>query len=599
MAPRSPAMTQRLVQVAAAANAAPYGTKQAVYDAACAELGVSMATLMRALGEVSVRAPRQRRSDAGQVALPLEEAQIISALLMSSMRKSNTKRLLSITQAMSVLRANGEVKAEWVDAATGEVRLLSDSAIARALRGYGLHPDQLLQPAPAVDLRSLHPNHVWQIDASLCVLYYLRPTCEAETGLQVMEADRFYKNKPRNLASVAADRVWSYEVTDHYGGNIFLDYVMGAESGQNICDSFIEAITPREGEPFSGVPLMVQMDQGSVSALFLNLLRRLDVKPLPHAPRNARATGQVENARNIIERQFESALRLRPVRDLADLRAHARRWARHFNATAVHSRHGRTRTDMWLTITEQQLRVAPDRDLCRTLMTHAPVERRVQQNLCVEFNGQFYRVADVPRVMVGEKLLVTYSPYQPNAAVVVDTAADGTELLHVVPLVPRNEAGFAADANVIGEDYTRPALTLADENRAKVAAIELGNGSQQQHEQQRKAITRGQALPFGGRIDPYKPLDTTLPTAMPKRGTPLVPTTVVAAPAAAETVLQGFALAKALAAQGVQMSPERNAQLTAWYPDGVPESDVADVARRLQVRAGLQVVNGGRTGGEA
>lgn len=65
MAPRSPAMTQRLVQVAAAANAAPHGTKQAVYDAACAELGVSMATLMRGLGEVAVRAPRQRRSDAG------------------------------------------------------------------------------------------------------------------------------------------------------------------------------------------------------------------------------------------------------------------------------------------------------------------------------------------------------------------------------------------------------------------------------------------------------------------------------------------------------------------------------------------------------
>ena len=44
---RSAALTQRLVQIAAAAAAAGRGKKGEVYAAACAELGISHATLMR------------------------------------------------------------------------------------------------------------------------------------------------------------------------------------------------------------------------------------------------------------------------------------------------------------------------------------------------------------------------------------------------------------------------------------------------------------------------------------------------------------------------------------------------------------------------
>ena len=40
-----------------------------------------------------------------------------------------------------------QLGAERVDPATGECIPLSDSAVARALRHYGLHPDQLLRAA--------------------------------------------------------------------------------------------------------------------------------------------------------------------------------------------------------------------------------------------------------------------------------------------------------------------------------------------------------------------------------------------------------------------------------------------------------------------
>ncbi|MFM9881221.1 MAG: integrase [Burkholderiaceae bacterium] len=593
--PLSPAAVQRLAQVAQAAAAAPSGGKQAVYSAACAELGISPATLHRHLQKVTVKPERKQRSDAGDVALSRDDAIAISAVLMSSHRKTG-KRLMSIGQAVEVMRANGAVLASRTDAETGELLPLSDSAIARALRHYSLHPDQLNQPAPAVHLRSLHPNHVWQVDASLCVLYYLhdRRSTDAASGLQVMAREQFYKNKPANLKRIEADRVWSYEVTDHYSGAIFVNYVMGAESGANLAESFIAAIQKREADPFHGVPHILMMDMGSAntSGLFCNLARRLQVQLIAHAPGNARATGQVEKARDQIERSFESGLRLRPVADLAELNAQAQRWACWYNANRIHSRHGRARYDQWLTITQEQLRIAPSAELCRELLSHTPELRKVSDFLTVSFRGQTYSVKGVPGVMVGEKLQVTYSPYQPSAALIVDTDADGNEALHIAPLVARDEGGFALDGNVIGEDYARHKDTLADTHRKEVERFAMDAATDEQAAANRKA----KALPFGGRIDPFKVIEKAPERSyLPRRGTALQP--AFAPQFVAQRVLSGFALAQALHQAGAAMSRERNAQVAAWYPAGVPEPEVPALVQRLQardsVRQGLRVVAGG------
>jgi len=390
------ALIHALYDVQHRAQLAGHGGKGAVYDEACRQLGMARATLMRKLKDITVKPDRKQRSDAGAVTLPRDEAVLISALLMDSLRKNN-KRLMSITQAVEMLRANGEIRAEYVDLATGEVRPLSDSAVGRALRAYGLHPDQLLRPSAHTELRSLHPNHVWQIDASLCVLYYLDASSERETGLQVMDADKFYKNKPRNLARIEADRVWSYEVTDHYSGALRAHYVMGAESAANLAESFITFTQQVGDSPFYGVPFILMMDMGSANTAgaFKNLARRLQVRLEAHMPGNARATGQVENARNILERSFESGLRLAPVGNLDELNAAAARWARWYNATKLHSRTRRTRFDAWMDITPQQLRTV-DGDLARELLTHEPETRKVSGTLTVSFKGQEYDVRALP-----------------------------------------------------------------------------------------------------------------------------------------------------------------------------------------------------------
>lgn len=585
----NPVIVGRLAQVLQAAQAAPRGGKQAIYTAACAELGMSTATLHRHLGKITVKPERKKRSDAGDVSLTRDEAVAISAALMTSHRKSN-KRLMSIGQAVEVMRANGEVRAERADPATGELVPLSDSAIARALRHYNLHPDQLNRPTPAVELKSLHPNHVWQVDASLCVLYYLNARTEAESGLQVMERDKFYKNKPANLKRIEADRVWSYEITDHASSAIYLQYVMGAESGTNLADCFISAIQKREDDPFHGVPFLLMMDMGSAntSGLFTNLARRLQVKTIAHAPGNARATGQVEKTRDLIERSFESGLRLRPVRDLAELNAQAQRWARWFNATKVHSRHGKTRYDAWMAITADQLRVAPPVEICQALLTESPETRKVTDFLTVSYKGREFNVRDVPNVMVGEKLHITLNPWVLDAAMVVDTDAEGNEVLHSIPLVVRDEAGFRSDANVIGEDWKRPADTQLEANRKEVDRFAYDAATDSEVDAKRKA----KAVPFGGRIDPGKVIDQAPErTFLPRRGTDLQ--TTVSTQKAPARVLNTFEAAAELVRMGVTMTRETSAQVRAWYPDGIPEDELQDLQARLTVRSGLRVVAGG------
>lgn len=587
----SAVITQRLVDLARALEREGKGRRTALCKAAAQELGLSISTLYTKLKEVTV-APeqRKRRSDAGRSDLTREEALTISAALMESARR-NEKRLYSLGDAVEALRASGMIRAEAVNKGTGELRPMSLSAIGRALHSYKLHPEQLLAPAPVTELASLHPNHVWQIDASLCVLYYLKPGPETRAnGLQVMEAAKFYKNKPKNLASIASDRVWSYEITDHTSGWIYVEYVMGAESGENLCNVFINAMQERGGaDVMHGKPHNVMLDPGSANtgAMFMNLCDALRINPLIHKPGAANVTGQVENARNIIERKFEAGLRFQPVADLAELNAWAKKWREYFNAKAVHSRLGKPRTSVWLSILQEQLIKVPSVEVCRLLAVAQPETRKVTPKLRVSFQGHEYDVSHVPNVMVGERLMITRNPWASDAAQVVATDANGHRVFYVIPEVKRNEFGFDINAPVIGESFVRMADTPAQTGRKEAAKLAMGAETQEEVDAARKA----KKIPFSGQLQPYKHIDEAeLPTFMPRRGTQhdLVIPTIELAP------LTHVAAAKVLRSKVRNWSAESLAWLKTNYPDGVPEADLETIAATLNkpARPGLRVVGG-------
>lgn len=586
----SAVLTERLVAIAQAVRQAGHGGKRPIYEAACRELGLSYATLQRKLAEVTVKPTRKQRTDAGSSALSREEALTLSTALIESARR-NEKRLYSLEDAVEALRSSGMIRAEAVDPVSGEIRPLSISAIARALRAYRLHPDQLLAPAPAVQLVSRHPNHVWQIDASLCVLYYLQASAKARSGLQVMDHAEFYKNKPRNLARIAAERVWSYEITDHASGWIYVQYVLGAESGENLCSVLIDALQERGGaDMLHGVPRILMMDPGSAntSAMARNLCKALGIQMLVHAPGAARVTGQVENARNLIERKFEAGLKFQPVADLAELNALAAKWRAHFNATAVHSRHRQTRTALWMTIRTDQLIKAPSVEVCRELAVAEPESRKVSTKLRVSFQGREYDVSSVPGVMVGEKLLVTRNPWRAEAAQVVLADAEGREFIQVIPAVVVNDYGFDVTGPVIGETFRRHADTPAQEARKAAAELAMAASGAEAVAAARKA----KAIPFGGQLQPYKHIDDTeLPSYLPRRGTEhgLVAPTVETPP------LTHIEAAKRLrAALGEAWTAESLAWLKTEHPEGVPEDQLDSIVLQLKTpaRPALRVVGG-------
>lgn len=587
----SAALTERLVSVARLAREAGHGKRGAVYEAACAELGLSRATLLRKLKEVTVTDKRKKRSDAGRSTLTREEAAIISATLREATRK-NGKRLYSVADAAEALRANNMITAGRVDEETGEFLPMSADAISNALRNYGLHPDQLDAPAPVTELASCHPNHVWQIDASLCTLYYLS---NGRKGLQVMDSAKFYKNKPANLARIASDRVWSYEITDHASGWIYVEYVMGAESGENLCSVLINAMQERGGaDVFHGVPKLMYLDPGSANtaAMTKNLCKSLSIELIAHKAHNARATGQVEKARDIIERKFEPGLNFCSINSLEELNALAAKWRSHFNATAVHSRHGKTRTDIWLKATAEQLVKAPSVEVCRELAVSAPELRKVTPKLRVSFRGKEYDVSAVPDVMVGEKLMVTRNPWRTDAAQIVLEGEDGHERFFLVDEVVKNELGFAENAAVIGERYRAQPEMPAQKAAEEIEQLVTGTTNAADAAAARKA----KSLPFDGQFDPYKHIDeTVLPAYLPKRGQE----STVRAPRIEERPLNHVEAATALRtrfiASDLTWTAEHYRQMVAMYPEGVPAEELDSVMQAMIAPVSsniISIVNG-------
>ena len=584
--------TEELVKLAQELRAAPHGEKSAIIARKAASLQTTPKTLHNWIKSI-IETSRKPRNDKGSSDLSIEEARLIAALMRESARQTG-KQLNSIGAAAEILRSNGKIKAERIDKATGELIPLSEAAISRALMSYGLHPKQLSRPAPAQTLRTPHPNFLWQIDASLCVLYYL----PRNTGLSVMDQAVFYKNKPDNATRIENDRVWRYVVTDHTSGTLYVEYVYGGETGENLVNCFTNAMQYRGRlDPFHGVPHMVMLDPGSANtgSLFKSLCQSLGVRVQINAPGNPRAKGQVENANNLVERGFEHGLKLASVATLDELNELAWRWMRNFNAQIIHRRHGMTRYAAWAKITADQLVKAPNILTCRALAHERPETRVVSNLMQISWKGDQYDVGHIPNISNGDKIEVARNPWRDNSLRVIGCDADGQQMFYEADMIKRDAYGFAIDAPVIGETFKSHTDTPTVQAQKVLEKLAMNANTQAEAEGKRKAKT----IPFGGTIDPYKPLtDTELPNWMEKRGTE----SPVQAPDIRLRPLSPVEAAKQLRGRlGDKWKPEYFARLKAECPtDQVTqekldelERSLLDDANRALTRPALRVVGGG------
>lgn len=569
--------------------AAPHGSKASVVEAQAKLLGCDVKTLYRQLGEAGLSGSRKRRSDAGSLSLSRAECMSVMAL-KSTAQRANGKDILAVGNAAGLARANGLAALGRLDKESGELVPVSDSTISRALRHYGLDLKTLRRPTPHRGAKSLHPNHVWQIDASVCVLYYLD-----SGGLGVMEADEFYKNKPENFQKKAKAMVIRYVCTDHYTGTVHFRYYLGAESGEMLCEFFIDCIQAKahEKEPFHGVPMIVVVDPGSANkgAMFANLLRLLGVKLIVHRPKNPRAKGSVEKHNDLIECGFESTLIGLTVTSLEQLNAEASVWRRYFNGVRKHSRHGHTRYGLWQTIRQEQLRVAPAPDICRALMSGKTVMREVRGDLTVSFDGDLYSVRDVPHLNIGQKVMVAKSPYRADAILLIEVDEHNRDVHWVCPVVAVDVAGFREDAPTWGEDFKGFADTPAVQDMKAIEQLAYGVSGKLEVDAARK-----KRQPVFGGLDITSHLEAATPASyMPRRGTDMA----ISSPLQANGTADSLSSPAALAVESVRLNPVQLAsrlhqampdewradnyqRLLAWYPDGALESELAAIVDRFR-----------------
>ncbi len=575
--PPTPQQQAFLASVAARLDECAHGQTGALVDDAATTLGVSRQTVQAWL-KPHRHTDRKRRSDAGSTCLTLAEAHMVSAVIMEGTRM-NGKRIVALKDAVAWLRANGHViGGRIIDGETGEIGLLSESAIGRALEGYGLHPRQLLAPTPHQPLQSAHPNHTWQVDASVCVVFYLP---NGGTGICDVKQAVHYKNKPDNLKAIEQFRVIRYVGTDHFSGAVRVKYYPHSESGEHTVRFLAWMMAPKgnRADPFHGAPLQVMVDPGATSAgLVKQFCRRMDVKLIVNQPGNPRAKGQVEQANNLWETRFESGLRFQQqrVKHFDDLNALADMFQLHFNATATHSRHGAARFAKWLEITAQQLRITADEATLLALATRAPTTCTVRGDLAIRFMGRLFDVKAVPGVRIRAKLLVHWHPFISETAMAVFTGEDGRETHLPLPEIALNSAGFQERAPVIGEDFKSLPDTDVDTNRKLLQQVASGTDSQKSALAARRA--KGY-VPFDGALNPFKAAEEAPAIAfLPRAGTPLD----VATPEIVSRVLTVTDAALRLADElGDAWQPDYFAWLQKRYPGGIGEDQLDRLAAQL------------------
>lgn len=413
---------------------------------------------------------RDRRRDAGEVRVPPESLELLSAHMLQAVRE-NGKKTMYIPVARQILESQG------VD--FGDV---SNEHLARLLKERSLDlSSQTGGMTSHIRMRSLHPNHVHLVDPSVCLVYYLPDGSQGLRRLgrqRIIEDSEAYKNKPF-LQGKEELKVWRYVLTDHLTNSVVVRYYQQpGESMVALWDFLMYAWSPKEDPlyAFHGVPRWMVWDSGSanVSKPIANALEALGVRTHAHMPKAPRVKGSVEKMNDIVETSFESRLRLQPVNSVDELNEAAQRWCALYNADRIEGYNSTlerfgvrlNRLDAWLSIRPEELRELPEE--AKELLAYQPVERKVAGDLTVSIvhprlkRRALYRVGGMPGVRVGMKVLVQPLLMDTSGAAKVKSQWEGEMVEHTVLPVEFDEFGLPVDAPVWGENYKSNADTYIE-----------------------------------------------------------------------------------------------------------------------------------------
>lgn len=439
----------------------------------CRLFGFCEVSAYRALRRNGWESDRKKRSDAGASSINEKDLSTVAALLQNSVRK-NGKKTMSVENARSIMLQNGfDVP-------------ISTRQLSELLKTRTLSTESTSKPSPHQRMRTEYPNQVHFADPSVALMYF------APNGKQkFLRDDEVYKNKPF-LEGRENLKCWRYVLTDHYSGTICVRYYAAAgENSANMYDFLLYAWGKKK-DPlynFHGLPELLIWDCGSanISKPVTNALKALRVETKPHLPGNPRAKGQVENANNIVECQFENLLHLEEVGSMEELNDAAERWCAAFNANQLEHRDTRitragrkigSRTMIWNWIKEEQLRELPDEEICRQIFTTGIQPRTVGGDLAISFvhpknkAATRYSLSALPDIMVGMTVNVQPILVSEEALALVSYQDRTGEIVSFeVKPIEYDRVGFDIAAPVFGQEYKSQPDTLIEKNTKALAEI--------------------------------------------------------------------------------------------------------------------------------
>lgn len=572
---------EHLAEIARRLETAGHGERAVIIDEASRFYGWSRAKLYSRLRtDVGWRSGRKARSDKGSTCVPVTSLEMLATAKRESVRANGKQTLFTPTGA-SMLEVN-------------EIALpVSNGQLNRLMRQRKLDIKAQQGTDAAVRMRSLHPNHVHQVDPSLCVLYYMN-------GKQaLMDADKFYKNKLENYAKIKL-KVWRYVLYDHTSALLAVRYYEARGENPAILFEFLAwAWGRQEGREFHGVPRFLVWDKGSANTAktIKSLLEALEVTPIEHAAGQARVKGGVEGGNNIVETKFESRLRFEPVTSVEQLNAAALAWQNAFNADMIPRENNALRRagmvptaryHLWRKITAEQLRMLPPVEMCRPLLEGIEVVRRVR-DMHITFKHpaaertRTYKVAGLDGISNGDEIAVRPLLFGDCAIHVRVARYDGEDAIYRVEAEPMpDEYGMPLSAPVWGESHKAMAQTDADRAAKRMDALAYpGEDAAKQRQKQ--------AAPFGGTLDAHSHLaGISLPAGLARRGTEIgVPDRMHVEVKPLNHVQMAMALSRA-----PWWSAEVYQQMARLYPNGCLEAELDQVAARLQAAPRLVAMGG-------
>ncbi|GAB7500113.1 hypothetical protein [Bilophila wadsworthia] len=577
----SPGQRQLVIETARRLQAAALcsGERGDMVKNMASALGVSVQTGYRYLERYAAWASGKKpRRDKGETCVPESLCRKIAELMLFP--RANGKQIMTLKLAVTIAKSSGEGIA---DPETGEITMPSVETISRAMRQYGCHPEQLRKGKPTGRVRSLHPNHTWLLDASVCILYRIRGT----KRVVFLDERSYNAKKPKNLAEIGNRRIVRYVVVDHTSNAFYVRYEQAAgETAEGVLRTLIEFIADRgHHDPAHGLPSILYTDPGpaNTASLITNFCEQLDIRLIHHAPGAANATGAVEVHQDIIEKQFESRLRFIDVPDVAYLQSEADRWRRHFCARAEHSRLKTTRNNAWLTIREEQLRTVP-RDVLEAIAQWKTERRNVGTDFVISVNthtSHGVRSYDLRELAyhglsARESVRVLLNPFKAPEIVAVMDMPDGTEKRFNIAPMETDQYNQDLSAPVFGECYRAMPKTHSEKVLEEIKKQAYGVDSAEEAERLHNAGKRPSSV-TNIMADVKE-----APLYLGRTGQPVK----LAAPTAEPMPMSRVAFAVMMKREHPDVWNDANAAacmewLSTRYPDSVPGKEIENVVARM------------------